>query len=151
MRYIYALKNKKERNDTDLKEYKCNIKKALKGLDESNKNYVVVNKESFEFSSPNTILIKYLQNMGKQLAKLGFGKDGFARQNSKAYAFLTFDESKPENEQVLVELADCSTVDLDDEYRQDNIPEWVSFYKKVELMTTYISVEKVNEIFGIYF
>ncbi len=92
---------------------------------------MVINRDSFEFSFPECISRGCLREMGKRLAELGVGKGGFIRQNNKAYAFLSIDESKTEDERILVELADCSTVKLDDEYRQNNLPEWVSFYRKV--------------------
>lgn len=151
MRYIYALKKKEERNNINLKIYEKEIKRALEYLNVAKENYVVVNTDSFEFSFSGCILRGYLQEMGKRLAELDIGKGGFIRQNNKAYAFLSFDESKEEDEQVLVELADCSTVDLENEYRQDNMPEWVSFYRKVELSTTCISEKRARDIFGVFY
>ena len=148
MRYIYALRKKEERSNTDLKKYVNEIKNSLKYLDVEEENYIVVNTDSFEFSFSGCITRGYLQQMGKRLAELGVGKGGFIRQNNKAYAFLSFDESKAEDEQVSVELVDCSTIDFEDEYRRNNMPEWVSFYRKVELSTTHISIKRARDIFG---
>lgn len=148
MRYIYALRKKEERSNTDLKKYVNEIKNSLKYLDVEEENYIVVNTDSFEFSFSGCITRGYLQQMGKRLAELGVGKGGFVRQNNKAYAFLSFDESKAEDEQVSVELVDCSTIDFEDEYRRNNMPEWVSFYRKVELSTTHISIKRARDIFG---
>lgn len=124
-----------------------------------NEDYVVVNEDSFEFSFSGCVSMGYLQKMGKILTKSGVGKDGFIRQNNKAYAILTYDETKAEEEQVWVELVDCSTLNLEDEEIQgeeiqneeikSDIPEWVKFYRGLELSTTYISVEKAAKIFGI--
>ncbi|MDE6829743.1 MAG: hypothetical protein K2P34_05360, partial [Lachnospiraceae bacterium] len=102
MRYIYALRKKEERSNTDLKKYVNEIKNSLKYLDVEEENYIVVNTDSFEFSFSGCITRGYLQQMGKRLAELGVGKGGFIRQNPKAYAFLSFDESKAEDEQVSV-------------------------------------------------
>lgn len=151
MRYIYALRKKEERNNTDLRKYENEIKNALEYLNVSKDNYVVVNTDSFEFSYSGCIPRGYLQELGKRFARLGVGRGGFIRQNNKAYTFLSFDESKAEDEQVLVELADCSTVSLETEYRQDNVPEWVNFYSKVELSTTYISEKRAIDIFGRFY
>lgn len=153
MRYIYAFRKKEERNNINLKEYdneiKSSIKDSLKSLDVKNENYVVVNEDSFEFSFSGCIPRGYLQKMGKLLAESGVGKEGFIRQKNKAYAILSYDESKSEDEQVLVELVDCSTLDLEGEYVQDDMPEWVRFYRRVELSTACISVEKADNIFGL--
>lgn len=111
-------------------------------------NYVLVNEDSFEFSFSGCIPRGDLQKMGKLLAKLGIGKGGFIRQKNKAYAIISYDESKAEDEQVLVELVDGSTLDLEDEYVQDDLPEWVRFYRRVELSTTCVSVERAKNIFG---
>ncbi len=159
MRYIYAFRKKEERNRVNLTEYKYKIKSSLESLNIKSENYVIVNKDSFEFSFSGCVSRGNLQKMGKLLVRSGVGKDGFIRQNNKAYAILTYDETKAKEEQVLVELVDRSTLNLEDEEMQEeeiqneeiksDMPEWVKFYRGLELSTTYISVEKAAKIFGI--
>ncbi len=59
MRYIYALRKKEERSNTDLKKYVNEIKNSLKHLDVEEENYIVVNTDSFEFSFSGCITRGY--------------------------------------------------------------------------------------------
>ncbi|MDE5604084.1 MAG: hypothetical protein K2I73_00700 [Eubacterium sp.] len=151
MRYNYALKKKEERNGTNLKEYENEIKEALEYLNVGKENYITINEDSFEFSYSGCISRGYLQEMGKRLSKLGVGKEGFVRQKNKAYAFLSYDKSRTNDEQILVELVDCSTVDGENEYFLEEMPQWVNFYRRVELSTTCISLEKAKKIFNRFY
>lgn len=148
MRYIYSLKKKEERNKTNLKNYEDKIKTVLKCLGVEKEGYVAVNDDSFEFSFSGCVLKGHLKYMGKLLVSSGICKHGFIRQKNKAYAFLSYDESRVEDEQVLVEFIDCSMLNLEDiDDNQNDIPKWVNFYSKVELSTSYISVEMAENIF----
>lgn len=151
MRYIYALKEREERQNTDLKKYEDviekEIRKILKKLNVTKDNYIVVNEDSFEFSFSGCIPTGYLHWMGILLAKKTEKKGGFIRQKNKAYAFLSYDESRAEDEQIFVELVDCSTVDLENVFIQEDDPEWVRFYRGIELCTTYISIDEAKKIF----
>ena len=84
--------------------------------------------------------------MGCFLSKLNNNFGGFIRQPNKAYAFISYDETRPTDEQILIELVDYSTLNLED--FTNNTPEWVRFYKHIELSTSYISEEKAKKIFG---
>lgn len=151
MRYIYAIKKKSERNKIDLRDYESEIKKILYVLGVPEENNILVKEKSFEFSFPGHMPEGRPQMMGKKLARESVGKYRFARQKNEAYAFISYDESKAEDEQVMIEFADRSTIDLDNNYRRDDMPEWVNFYSKVELSTAYISAEKAEKIFGRFF
>ena len=151
MRYIYAIKKKAERNKIDLRDYESEIKKILYDLDVPEENNILVKEKSFEFNFSGRMPEGRPQLMGKMLARKGVGKYGFARQKNEAYAFISYDESRAEGEQVMIELADCSTIDYDNDYRRDDMPEWVNFYSKVELSTAYISIKKAEKIFGRFY
>lgn len=150
MRYIYALRKREERQNTDLKKYESEIREALEALNLTEENYIVVNEDSFEFSFPGCLSRESLQRMGKLLVQSGVKQGGFIRQKNKAYAFLSYDESRAEDERMLVELVDCSTVDFGNKYNQEDIPEWVRFYRRIELCTTCISVRKATNIFDAF-
>lgn len=47
MRYIYALKNKKRRNQINLKKYASQIQRILETLNLSNNSYLIVHTNSF--------------------------------------------------------------------------------------------------------
>lgn len=149
MRYIYAIKKKADRDKINLRQYESEIKEILISIGVSDENSISVKERSFEFSFPGRMPEGYPQVMGKMLARTGIKKYRFARQKNEAYAFISYDESRDEDEQVLIELADRSTIDFDNDYRRDdNMPEWIRFYSKVELSTAYISTEKASKIFG---
>lgn len=148
MRYIYALRSQEEQNNVDLLYYANEIKSVVCGyLSDEEKAYLTINRDSFEFSFSGCIARGKLQKMGKLLAKYEIGHCGFVRQKNKAYAFVSYDKTR-EDEQVLVELIDCSTLDFEGISRQSDIPEWVQTYRKLELCTSYISIEKAKNIFG---
>lgn len=148
MRYIYALKKQDQRAITDLKELEQEIRISLEQINVQEKKYIVINKESFEFSFSGCVPISHLQQMGRTLAKKRSGMGGFVRQESIAYAFLSYNKSRSEEERVLVEFADCSTIGFENESDMEDIPKWVRFYRGVELCTTYISEETAQNIFG---
>lgn len=152
MRYIYALRKKEERQNTNLKKYENEIRESLKELKDLNaaeESHIVVNGDSFEFSFQGCLSREALQGMGKLLVASGVEQSGFIRQKNKAYAFLSYDESRAEEERVLVELVDCSTVNFENEYIWEDVPQWVRFYRGLELCTTYISVGKATNIFDL--
>lgn len=148
MRYIYALRKEEERKEKKLKRYEDKIKDVLRHMHFLKESNLVVRERSFEFSFAGCIPRKDLQKMGRFLVKSGVGKNGFVRQNNKAYAFVSYDASRDAEEQVLIEFADCSTLDFEHESEENELPQWVHFYRGVELCTSYVSVEKARNIFN---
>lgn len=148
MRYIYAIKKKSDRDKVDLRYYENEIKEILTSLCVIDEKSISVKEKSFEFSYPGRMPEGYPQIMGKKLSRIFTWKYRFVRQKNTAYAFISYDGSRAEDEQIAIEFADRSTIDFNNDYKHDNMPEWVHFYSKVELSTAYISTEKAAKIFG---
>ena len=148
MRYIYALKKKEEREGTNLKVLDQEIRSVLEKINVKEERYIVINEDSFEFSFSGCIPRGNLQQMGRLLAANRTDMCGFVRQESMAYAFLSYNKSRSEEERVLVEFADRSTIGFENEFDMEDMPEWIRFYRGVELCTTYISEATARNIFG---
>lgn len=159
MRYIYELRKKCERNSINLRDYENEINYSLKQFNENEirgileefsiekDGHVVVRDDSFEFSFPGCLNKKSLQKMGKILAREFCGVNGFIRKKNKAFVFVSYEEER-EDEQILLEFVDCSTLDIENENYMYEVPDWVQFYRKLELSVSHISLIKAENIFG---
>ena len=121
MRYIYALKKKEEREGTNLKVLDQEIRSVLEKINVKEERYIVINEDSFEFSFSGCIPRGNLQQMGRLLAANRTDMSGFVRQESMAYAFLSYNKSRSEEERVLVEFADRSTIGFENEFDMEDI------------------------------
>ena len=160
MIYIYELRKKCERNSINLRCYENEINCSLKQFIENEirgileefsiekDSNIVVKDDSFEFSFPGCLHKKSLQKMGKILAKEFCGINGFIRKKNKAFVFVSYEEEREEDEQILLEFIDCSTLDIENKNYMYEVPNWVQFYRKLELSVSYISLIKAENIFG---
>lgn len=165
MRYIYELRNRDLRRSVSLRTYESEIKEALREFQsmeligmlgefslEADGN-ILISHDSFSFRFPGCLPRSSLQKMGKILAKYLDGAKGFVRKHNTAFVFVSLELDRDEDEQVLLEFVDCSTLNFEqihDTYveikRMDQ--DWVSFYRRLEINTASISKEKAKLIFG---
>ena len=158
MRYVYELKEKEHRNYINLQDYEKDIIYSIKSFFED-KNIVedfnvekdsniVVKDRSLEFSFPGCLSQGSLQQMGKFLAKHLKRVKGFIRKNNNAYVFISYDEERDKDEQILLEFIDSSTLDISNSGIVNEVRSWIEFYGDLELSVSYISLCKAEYIFG---
>ena len=72
----------------------------------------------------------------------------FIIKNYNAYVFISYDEERDKDEQVLLEFIDSSTLDISNSGSINEVRSWVDFYGNIELNVSYISIYKAKYIFG---
>lgn len=157
MRYIYALRNKSERQNKDLRLWNQEIKTAIKGYVGNSGNQlrnIWVKKDCFEFSVTNCFQKTELQTLGRWLPKIS--DFGFVRQFENVYAFVAEYKTDSEDEEIQVEFVNCNILSdaLQEQIRASEVyaseqQNWVNLYNYIDVYSIMMSKEQCREIFGV--